>query len=285
MTTETQDYASKGVAGTGLGLGIAGTALGLLNGGLGMVNGQRGPCGYGNGCGQQYNCNGWNNGCGYGYGYGFGPWQYWYGPGSFANPETQAVLREHERIEDKYVSEKEMDMNSKIMSRDSEIAILKSQKYTDQKLVEIYANLETQINGVKDRVAENRDRADDRLALAFEKANVKMDVIRDQGACALKDAFEKTNVKVDVIRDQGAAALAAIADKLNAKIDCNKAFQDGVNAQQLAYNGTNNATICCMKNQIDDIKGLTKLAIPNYNLCPGIPPVYVTHTAPALSAV
>ena len=29
------EYASKGVAGSGLGLGIAGTALGLLNGGLG----------------------------------------------------------------------------------------------------------------------------------------------------------------------------------------------------------------------------------------------------------
>lgn len=279
MTTETQEYASKGVAGTGLGLGIAGTALGLLNGGLGLMGNQRGPWGYDNGyCGP-------HAGYGNGYGYGFGPWHQWYGPGSFANPETQAVLREHERFEDKYVSEKEMDMNSKIMSRDSEIAILKSEKYTDQKLVEVYANLEKQINGVKDKVDANRDRADDRLAMAFEKANVKMDVIRDQGAHALNDAFEKANVKMDVIRDTGAAALAAIAEKLNAKIDCNKTFQDGVNAQQLAYNGTNNATICCMKNQIEDVKGLTKLVIPNYNLCPGVPPVYLSHTAPALSAI
>ena len=44
------EYASKGVAGSGLGLGIAGTALGLLNGGLNGI--------LGNG----YN-NGWNNGC------------------------------------------------------------------------------------------------------------------------------------------------------------------------------------------------------------------------------
>lgn len=35
METENKEYASKGVAGTGLGLGIAGTALALLNGGLG----------------------------------------------------------------------------------------------------------------------------------------------------------------------------------------------------------------------------------------------------------
>lgn len=33
------EFASKGVAGSGLGLGIAGTALGLLNGGLGNVLG------------------------------------------------------------------------------------------------------------------------------------------------------------------------------------------------------------------------------------------------------
>lgn len=40
-----KEYASKGVAGTALGLGIAGTALWLLNGGLGN-------CGlFGRGCG------------------------------------------------------------------------------------------------------------------------------------------------------------------------------------------------------------------------------------------
>jgi hypothetical protein len=39
------EYASKGVAGSGLGLGIAGTALGLLNnGGLGILNGMGGNC-------------------------------------------------------------------------------------------------------------------------------------------------------------------------------------------------------------------------------------------------
>lgn len=39
------EYASKGVAGSGLGLGIAGTALGLLNGGLGGILGVNGNCG------------------------------------------------------------------------------------------------------------------------------------------------------------------------------------------------------------------------------------------------
>lgn len=48
------DYASKGVAGSGLGLGIAGTALGLLNGGgLGALFGPRGGMGMGVAVGQQ----------------------------------------------------------------------------------------------------------------------------------------------------------------------------------------------------------------------------------------
>ena len=43
------EFASKGVAGSGLGLGIAGTALGVLNGGLGNVLGM-GNCGYNVAC-------------------------------------------------------------------------------------------------------------------------------------------------------------------------------------------------------------------------------------------
>lgn len=39
------EFASKGVAGSGLGLGIAGTALGILNGGLGNLIGNGNSCG------------------------------------------------------------------------------------------------------------------------------------------------------------------------------------------------------------------------------------------------
>jgi hypothetical protein len=39
------NFASKGVAGSGLGLGIAGTALGVLNGGLGNILGGGWGCG------------------------------------------------------------------------------------------------------------------------------------------------------------------------------------------------------------------------------------------------
>lgn len=45
------EYASKGVAGAGLGLGIAGTALGLLNGGMLNLGGLGGVLGGGNAAG------------------------------------------------------------------------------------------------------------------------------------------------------------------------------------------------------------------------------------------
>lgn len=49
MVEVEKDYASKGVAGTGLGLGIAGTALGLLGGNAGGILG-----GWGNNCGSMF---------------------------------------------------------------------------------------------------------------------------------------------------------------------------------------------------------------------------------------
>ena len=52
MVEVEKEYGSKGVAGAGLGLGIAGTALGLLNGnGLGGILGGWNNCG--SGCGGQ----------------------------------------------------------------------------------------------------------------------------------------------------------------------------------------------------------------------------------------
>ena len=49
MVEVEKDYASKGVAGAGLGLGIAGTALGLLGGNAGGILG-----GWGNNCGSMF---------------------------------------------------------------------------------------------------------------------------------------------------------------------------------------------------------------------------------------
>lgn len=49
-----------------------------------------------------------------------------------------------------YVNRYELDLENKIVSKDSEIALLKSNIYTDQKLADIYANLQGQLNTIKE---------------------------------------------------------------------------------------------------------------------------------------
>ena len=94
------EYASKGVAGAGLGLGIAGTALGLLNGGWGNLLGM-------NGCG---------GGC------------------SESTP----------------VNRYELNLVQEIAAKDAHIGLLEADKYTDQKIVEAYKDLQAQITAIKD---------------------------------------------------------------------------------------------------------------------------------------
>lgn len=91
------EFASKGVAGSGLGLGIAGTALGVLNGGLGNLLG-----------GVMNNCS-----------------------------------------DNQFINRYELEMENKIVNKDNEIALLKSNIYTDQKIAEVYERLNTKISGVE----------------------------------------------------------------------------------------------------------------------------------------
>ena len=102
------EYASKGVAGSGLGLGIAGTALGLLNGGLNGI--------LGNGC----NSN-WNACC------------------SENNMVNRYELAQESRIS---------KLESEIALRDANIyndgKILELYKYIDGKLEGVNATLATQ---------------------------------------------------------------------------------------------------------------------------------------------
>lgn len=103
------EYASKGVAGAGLGLGIAGTALSLLNGGTNLL-------------------------------------------GMHAANTGNGVCSENQPV-NRY----EMTLTQAISSKDGEIALLKSERYTDERLVEVYKDLNRQINAVKENIQANRD--------------------------------------------------------------------------------------------------------------------------------
>ncbi len=49
-----------------------------------------------------------------------------------------------------FVNRYELDLENKVVSKDSEIALLKSNIYTDQKLVDLYTNLQSQLNTIKE---------------------------------------------------------------------------------------------------------------------------------------
>lgn len=51
------------------------------------------------------------------------------------------------------VTRYELDMENKIVSKDSEIALLKSNIYTDQKITDVFERLSTRIRGVEDQVS------------------------------------------------------------------------------------------------------------------------------------
>lgn len=110
-----KNYASKGVAGTGLGLGIAGTTLGVLNGMGGL---------FGNAA---------NNVC----------------------HDNYCNLGRTYCSDDQYVTRYDARQAAEIAAKDGEIALLKSNIYSDQKLADVVERFTKRINGLEKQVYEN----------------------------------------------------------------------------------------------------------------------------------
>lgn len=75
-----------------------------------------------------------------------------------------------------------------------------------------------------------------------------------------KIALLESNIYTD-------SKIADVFERLNTKINANKAEQDAVNMQQAVYNGTNTATISCIKSQIAELASLSQLVVPSRNVC------------------
>lgn len=103
--------------------------------------------------------------------------------------------------EDKPISRYEAGMMDKLAAKDSEIALLKSNTYTDQKIVDATAYLMGKIGEVRDEVRANKD------------------------------------------------------------------AQQAINMEQAVYNGTNTATIGCLKQQIAQLQSLSTLVVPQRKVC------------------
>lgn len=114
---------------------VTGSGQGNLNTVLGAI-GTAGALGVGNGCnggilGNLFGGNGWNNRCG--------------GPVEVITSDDRAVSRY------------EAGMMDKLAAKDSEIALLKSNTYTDQKISDTYITLNGQINELAKEVRANKE--------------------------------------------------------------------------------------------------------------------------------
>ena len=103
--------------------------------------------------------------------------------------------------EDKPISRYEAKMMQELSAKDSEISLLKADKYTDQKIVDTTAYLMGKIGEVRDEVRANKD------------------------------------------------------------------AQQAINMEQAVYNGTNTATIGCLKQQIAQLQTLSTLVVPSARVC------------------
>lgn len=114
------EFASKGVAGAGLGLGIAGTALGVL--GTNVLPGLFGM--------------GRNAGCG--------------GCTGMATP----MVVHNECSENHTVNRYELAQESKIADLQSQIALRDANVYNDQKLLEVYKYFDGKIENINGRLCD-----------------------------------------------------------------------------------------------------------------------------------
>ena len=61
--------------------------------------------------------------------------------------------------------------------------------------------------------------------------------------------------------------LADVYDRLLTRINADKEAQSAINLNQAVYNGTNTATLACMKQQIAELAALSELVVPQRKVC------------------
>lgn len=90
----------------------------------------------------------------------------------------------------------------------------------------------------------------------------RYDIAQSEKMTALES--ENSLLKSNIYTD---SKIADVYERLNIKINNVVEKQNEINMQQAVYNGTNNATIACMKGQIAELQGLSELVIPRSRVC------------------
>ena len=97
--------------------------------------------------------------------------------------------------------------------------------------------------------------SDDRPISRYE-AKMMQELAAKDGKIALLESNIYTDQKI-----------ADVYERLIRKIDANKEAQNEINMQQAVYNGTNTATIGCIKNEIAQLLALSEMVIPQRKVC------------------
>lgn len=118
--------------------------------------------------------------------------------------------------------------------------------------------------------------------LGLANNNQKDYVTKDTLDMAMKLAAKDSEIALLKSEQNTEIKIADVYERLAAKMNANQREQDAVNREQAVYNGVNTATLGCMKNQIEQLMGLTALRIPNTSVCPGWGPVSVEPIAPTV---
>lgn len=81
----------------------------------------------------------------------------------------------------------------------------------------------------------------------------------------------------------GGGSASVEMDKLRAENTLLKAnaHADAMNTAQVGWNATQQGRIDCLQRQVDELRSVTRLTIPNSNLTPGVGPVAVVPVPPA----
>lgn len=150
------EFASKGVAGTGLGLGIAGTALGLMNGSVGRL------------------FNGFSNAGSTGV------------ESAMVSALTSAAMNGVNGrccSEDHVVNRYEAQQQARIAELETEVKLRDANTYTDQKILATYQYIDGQLKDVREELCAQRvmnQRTQDSFALASaDLAAVKSELQHD----------------------------------------------------------------------------------------------------------
>ena len=105
----------------------------------------------------------------------------------------------------------------------------------------------------------------DNMAVSRYEMNMQNQIAEKDSKISLLESSIYTDQKLNDLRNYVDAKVGAVETAINA---------------QAVYNATNTATIGCIKNQVDQLLGLTKVIVPITNVCPQPMPQYNSWTAP-----